>query len=59
KTIFSFSVSQHANERQSFFTGAGKKSPHCGDLMDSAGSLTPAFHLQIFFVSGKVPFGRY
>ena len=27
--------------------------------MDSAGSLTPAFHLQVFFTSGKVPFGRY
>uniref|UniRef100_UPI002431B1A2 hypothetical protein n=1 Tax=Anaerotignum lactatifermentans TaxID=160404 RepID=UPI002431B1A2 len=53
KTIFSFSVSQHANERQSFFTSAGKKSPHCGDLRDSAGSLTPTFHLQTFFASAK------
>lgn len=26
--------------------------------MDSAGSLTPAFHLQVFFAFGKVPSGR-
>ena len=59
KTIFSFSVSQHANERQSFFTSAGKKSPHCGDLRGSAGSSAPAFHLQTFFASGKALPCRY
>ena len=59
KTIFSFSVSQHANERQSFFTSAGKKSPHCGDLRGSAGSSAPAFHLQTFFASGKALLCRY
>ena len=34
-------------------TSAGKKSPHCGDLRDAAGSSAPAFLLQTFFAFVK------
>ena len=59
KTIFSFSVSQHANERQSFFTNVCKKSPHCGDLRDFTGCSEPVFNLQVFFASVKALPCRY
>ena len=36
-----------------------KKSPHCGWFEETPAHLMAGFHLQTFFASVKVPFGRY
>ena len=59
KGILAFLVFIATNQCRLPLTSACKKSPHCGDLRDSAGSSAPAFYLQTFFASVKVPFGRY
>ena len=59
KGILAFLVFIATNQCRLPLTSACKKSPHCGNLRDSAGSSAPAFYLQTFFASVKVLPGRY